>query len=99
MVLLFLGLWQKLENGIHELGGNLRIIGAFVLVKTPNGMTLVLREGPEAPGALEWEAAVASVEASIVASRAGIAAAKLVEARLRTRSGSPLPSWATWSRT
>ena len=98
MVLLFLGLRQKLENGIHELGGNLRII-AFVLVKTPNGMTLVLQEGQEAPGALEWEAAVASVEASIVVSRAGIAAAKLAEARLRTRSGSPLPSWAAWSRT
>ena len=76
-------------------------------MKTPNGMTLVLREGLEAPGALEREATVASAEASVMASGARIAAAvgvgaeaaKLVEARPRTRSDSPLPSWAAWSRT
>ena len=70
-------------------------------------MTPVLREGPEARGALEWEAAVASAEASVVASRAGVVAgaragaeaAELTEAGPRTRSGSPLPSWAAWSRT
>ena len=37
-------------------------------------MTPELREGPEAPGAPEWEAAVASAEASVVASGAGVAA-------------------------
>ena len=70
-------------------------------------MTLVLWEGQEARGALEWEAAVASVEASVVAFRAGVVAgfgaraeaAELAEARPRTRSRSPLPSWAAWSRT
>ena len=70
-------------------------------------MTPVLRGGPEAQEALEWEAAVASAEASVVASGAGVMAgvwagteaAELVEARPRTRSGSPLPSWAAWSRT
>ena len=70
-------------------------------------MTLVLWEGPEARGALECEAVVASTEASVVVSRAGVGArvgaraeaAELVESRLRTRSGSPLPSWAAWSRT
>ena len=30
---------------------------------------------------------------------AGAKAAELAEARPRTRSGSPLPSWAAWSRT
>lgn len=56
-------------------------------------MTPVLREGPEAPGAPEWEAAVASAEASVVASGDGVAAgvaagaeaAELAEARPRTR--------------
>ena len=64
-------------------------------------MTPVLREGPEAQEALEWEATVASAEPSVVASRveARAEAAELVEARPRTRSGSPLPSWASWSRT
>lgn len=67
----------------------------------------MLREGPEARGALEWEAAVASAEASVVAFGAGVVAgvgdgaeaAELAEARPRTKSGSPLPSWAAWSRT
>ena len=53
----------------------------------------MLREGPEAPGAPEWEAVVASAEASVVASGAGVAAgvgagaeaAELAEARPRTR--------------
>ena len=53
----------------------------------------MLRKGPEAQGALEWEAAVASAEASVVASGAGVAAgvgagaeaAELAEARPRTR--------------
>ena len=70
-------------------------------------MTLVLWEGPEARGALEWEATVASAGPSVVASgagvvagvRAGAEAAELAEARPRTRSGSLLPSWAAWSRT
>ena len=56
-------------------------------------MTPVLREGPEGPGALEWEAAAASAEASAAASgvgaaagvEAGAAAAELAEARPRTR--------------
>ena len=70
-------------------------------------MMLVLQEGPEAQEALEWEAVVASAGASVVASRAGVVArvwaraeaAELAEARPRTRSGSPLPSWAASSRT
>ena len=37
-------------------------------------MTPVLREGPEAPGAPGWEATVASTEASVVASWAGVTA-------------------------
>lgn len=70
-------------------------------------MTPVLLEGPEAPGALEWEAAAASVEDSAAASgaevvvgvAAGVEAAELAEAKPRTKSGSPSPSWAAWSRT
>nr|CAI9707264.1 unnamed protein product [Rangifer tarandus platyrhynchus] len=66
-------------------------------------MTPVLREGPEAREALEREAAVASAEALVVAPEAGVGAgaeaAELAEARPRTSSGSPLPSWAAWSRT
>ena len=55
-------------------------------------MTPVLWEDPQAPGALEWEAAVASREASAVASGAGVLAGvgarseavDFVEARPRT---------------
>lgn len=67
----------------------------------------MLREGPEPLGAPDWEAAVASVEDSAAASgaevvvgvAAGVEAAELAEARPRTKSGSPSPSWADWSRT
>lgn len=67
----------------------------------------VLREGLEAPGALESEAAAASAEALAAASEAGAVAgvgagaeaAELAEAKPRTRSGSPSPSWAAWSKT
>lgn len=70
-------------------------------------MTPVLREGLEAPGALESEAAAASAEALAAASEAGAVAgvgagaeaAELAEAKPRTRSGSPSPSWAAWSKT
>lgn len=73
-------------------------------------MTPVLREGPEALGALEaleWEAVAASQEDSAAASgakvvarvAAGDEALELAEARPRTKSGSPSPSWAAWSRT
>ena len=61
-------------------------------------MTPVLWEGPEAPGALEWEAVVASTEASAAVSGArarvvvGAEATELTEARPRTRSGSLSPS-------
>ena len=70
-------------------------------------MTPVLWEGPEAPGALAWEAVVTSAEASAAAygtggwgcGRGRAEAAELTEARPRTRSGSPSPSWAACSRT
>lgn len=56
-------------------------------------MTPVLREGPEGPGALEWEAAAVSAVASAAASGAGAGAvvgagaeaAELAGARPRTR--------------
>ena len=64
----------------------------------------------EAPGALEWEAAVASKEDLAAASGAevegrglesgvGVEAVELAEARPRVRSGSLSLSWAAWSRT
>ena len=65
------------------------------------------RQGPEDPGAQAWEAVAASVEdleavsAAVVGAvvEAVVGAVGLVEAKLRTRSGSQLPSWAVWSRT
>lgn len=48
--------------------------------------------------ALEWGVGVASEEAP-AAAPSGAKAMELAEARPRTRSGSPSPSWTAWSRT
>lgn len=57
---------------------------------------------PKGPGALEWEALDTAPRVMAVAVGVVVVmgkATELTEARLRTRRGSPSPSWAAWSRT
>lgn len=63
--------------------------------------------GPGGPGGPGMEGEAASVEISAAASGTEVVvgvvgriqAAELTEARQRTKSGSPSPRWAAWSRT
>lgn len=73
---------------------------ALLCKNTKWQMTLVLgRARRRPPGALEWEATVASAEALAAASGAGVEAkAEAVDLAEARTSGSPLPSWAAWSK-